>query len=155
EFITGNLIFVLGHEAGHAVIRQMGVPVTGREEDAADIFATLMALMCTDAFADRVLANAALGWFLSDRRDRRLGEKVVYYDETGTDLQRAYNMVCLMVGANMTKFAGVAAAAKLPENRQQTCAEDYLNASGSWENVLQAHLRKPDEPKTALKIVYG
>ena len=49
----------------------MGIPVTGREEDAADIFATLMALMCTDAFADRVLANAALGWFFSDRRDRR------------------------------------------------------------------------------------
>jgi len=155
EFITGNLIFVLGHEAGHAVIREMGIPVTGHEEDAADIFATLMALLCTDAFADRVLANAALGWFLSDRRDRRLGEKVVYYDEHGIDLQRAYGIVCLMVGANTTKFAGVATAAKLPADRQQTCAEDYLNASGSWDNVLQAHLRKPDQPKTELNVVYG
>lgn len=155
EFITGNIIFVLGHEAGHAVIREMGIPVTGHEEDAADIFATLMALLCTDAFADRVLANAALGWFLSDRRDRRQGEKLEYYDEHGIDLQRAYGIVCLMVGANMTKFAGVAKAAKLPANRQQSCADDYLNASWSWDNVLQAHLRKPDQPKTALNIVYG
>ena len=71
EFVAGNLLFVLGHEAGHAVIREMGVPVVGREEDAADFFSTLMALMCEEGFGDRVLANAALGWFLSDRRDRR------------------------------------------------------------------------------------
>lgn len=155
EFITGNIIFVLGHEAGHAVIREMGVPVTGHEEDAADIFSTLMALLCTDAFADRVLANAALGWFLSDRRDRRQGEKLEYYDEHGIDLQRAYAIVCLMVGANMTKFAGVARAAKLPAERQESCADDYASASWSWDNVLQAHLRKPDQPKAALNIVYG
>ena len=71
EFVVGNLLFVLGHEAGHAVIREMGVPVVGREEDAADFFSTLTALTCDEGFGDRVLANAALGWFLSDRRDRR------------------------------------------------------------------------------------
>ena len=155
EFVAGNLIFVLGHEAGHAVIRQMDIPVTGREEDAADIFATLMALMCTDAFADRVLANAALGWFFSDRRGRRRGDKPDYYDEHGLDLQRAYGVVCLMVGSNMTKFAGVATAAKLPAQRQQTCVDDFLNAEWSWGNVLKPHLRNPDQPKTELKIVYG
>lgn len=155
EFIAGNLIFVLGHESGHAVIREMDIPVTGHEEDAADIFATLMALMCTDAFADRVLANAALGWFLSDRRDRRQGDKSDYYDEHGLDLQRAYNIVCLMVGANTTKFGGLAKTARLPRDRQQTCVDDYLNAEWSWENVLKPHLRKPDDPKTELKVVYG
>jgi hypothetical protein len=137
----------------------MGIPVTGREEDAADIFSTLMALMCTDAFADRVLANAALGWFLSDRRDRRTqraqDSEAKYYDEHGMDLQRAYNVVCLMVGSNMGKFGAVAVAAKLPEERQQTCQDDYLNASWSWNQVLQAHLRKPDQPRTAINIVYG
>jgi hypothetical protein len=158
EFITGNLIFVLGHEAGHAVIREMGIPVIGREEDAADIFATLMALMCTDAFADRVLANAALGWFFSDRRDRRdrrSDDTLEYYGEHGMDIQRAYSVVCLMVGSNMSKFAGVAAVARLPEERQRTCADEYLSVSWSWEQVLQAHLRKPDQPRSEIKIVYG
>ena len=60
-----------------------------------------------------------------------------------------------MVGSNMGKFAGVATAAKLPATRQQTCQDDFLNASWSWEQVLKAHLRKPDQPKTALNIVYG
>jgi hypothetical protein len=133
----------------------MRIPILSREEDAADVFATLMALMCTDAFADRVLENAALGWFLSDRRDRRAGEKVVYYDEHGVDLQRAFNIVCLMVGANMGKFGPMAAAAKLPNERQTSCADEYLGVSWSWEEVLKPHRRNPDDPKTALNIIYG
>jgi hypothetical protein len=161
EFVVGNLLFVLGHETGHAVIREMGVPVTGKEEDAADIFSTLMALLCEEGFGDRVLANAALGWFLSDRRDRRdqrgrrEGVEAKYYDEHGMDLQRAYTVVCLMVGSNPEKFAGLAAAAKLPAARQKTCQDDYRNAKWSWDRVLETHLRKPDQPKTTLNIVYG
>jgi hypothetical protein len=159
EFVVGNLLFVLGHEAGHAAISDMGIPVVGREEDAADIFSTLMALMCEDGFGDRVLANAALGWFFSDRRDRRERrqgvEPAAYYDGHGMDLQRAYNVVCLMVGSNMGKFAGIASAARLPAERQTTCQDDYLNAKWSWEQVLQPHLRKPDQEKTAISVVYG
>jgi len=161
EFVVGNLLFVLGHETGHAVIREMGVPVVGREEDAADFFSTLMSLMCEEGFGDRVLANAALGWFLSDRRDRRdhgrrdQGAEANYYGEHGMDLQRAYNVVCLMVGSNPGKFASVADAAKLPPERQTTCQDDYLNAKWSWDQVLQPHLRKGDQPRTAINVIYG
>jgi hypothetical protein len=156
EFVVGNLLFVLGHETGHAVIREMGIPVTGREEDAADIFSTLMTLMCEDGFGDRVLANAALGWFLSHRRDRRdQNAEAKYYDEHGMDLQRAYHVVCLMVGSNPEKFASLAAAAKLPPERQKTCEDDYRKAKWSWDRVLQSHLRQPDQAKTAINIVYG
>ena len=159
EFVVGNLLFVLGHETGHAVIREMGVPVVGREEDAADFFSTLMALACEEGFGDRVLANAALGWFLSDRRDRRgrrgHDAEANYYGEHGMDLQRAYTVVCLMVGSNPGKFARVANAARLPPERQMTCEDDYLNAKWSWDQVLQSHLRKPDQAKTAINVVYG
>jgi hypothetical protein len=111
-----------------------------------------------------VLANAALGWFLSDRRDRseasdrrgrRQDVEAKYYDQHGMDLQRAYNVVCLMVGSNPGKFAGVADAAKLPAERRTTCQDDYLNAKWSWDQVLQSHLRKPDQAKTAINVVYG
>jgi len=159
EFVVGNLLFVLGHETGHAVIREMGVPVVGREEDAADFFSTLMALTCEEGFGDRVLANAALGWFLSDRRDRRgrrdHDAEANYYGEHGMDLQRAYTVVCLMVGSNPGKFASVADAAKLPPERRMTCQDDYLNAKWSWDQVLQSNLRKHDQAKTPINVVYG
>jgi hypothetical protein len=157
EFVVGNLLFVLGHETGHAVIREMGVPVVGREEDAADFFSTLMALGCEEGIGDRVLASAALGWFLSDRRDRRgwRDAEANYYGEHGMDLQRAYNIVCLMVGSNPGKFASLANATKLPPERQVTCQDDYLNARWSWDQVLQSHLRKHDQAKTAINVIYG
>src|SRR5262245_22165680 len=36
EFVAGNLIFATVHEVGHMLISEMGLPVLGREEDAAD-----------------------------------------------------------------------------------------------------------------------
>ena len=36
-----------------------------------------------------------------------------------------------------------------------TCEDDYLNAKWSWDQVLQSHLRKPDQAKTTINVVYG
>ena len=98
EFVTGNVLFVLGHETAHALISELEIPVIGREEDAADALATVVALKMANSFADRVVVNAARGWFLSDQRDRKAGIPTTFYDEHGMDLQRAYYIVCLLVG---------------------------------------------------------
>ena len=155
EFTAGNLLFVLGHEAGHMLISELGIPVIGREEDGADAFSTIMALKTGEAYADHVLVNAATGWFYSDRRNRQDRVKMVYYDEHGIDLQRAYNIVCLMVGSNPERFSGLADEVRIPEGRQGTCLADYSNASWSWNKVLEPHRRKPDQAKTEIKVVYG
>src|SRR5262245_23035894 len=155
EFTAGNLLFVLGHEAGHMLISELGIPVIGREEDGADSFSTLMALRIGEAYADQVLVNAATGWFYSDRRNRQDRVRMVYYDEHGIDLQRAYNIVCLMVGSNPERFTSLADEVRIPEERQGTCRADYSNASWSWNKVLEPHRRKPEQPKTEIKVVYG
>lgn len=155
EFTAGNLLFVLGHEAGHMLISELGIPVIGREEDGADSFSTLMALKIGETYADRVLVNAATGWFYSDRRNRQDRVRMVYYDEHGIDLQRAYNIVCLMVGSNPQRFSGLADEVRIPEERQGTCKADYSNASWSWNKVLEPHRRKPEQPKTEIRAVYG
>jgi hypothetical protein len=155
EFVTGNVLFVLGHETGHALISVFELPVLGREEDAADALATIISLKMANSFADRVIVNAAKGWFLSDQRDRKKGIPSVYYDEHGLDLQRAYNIVCLMVGGAPEKFKGLAHEVKLPEQRQKTCPFDYSNAEWSWGEELKPHMRKPDDPKTKIEVKYG
>jgi hypothetical protein len=155
EFVTGNVLFVLAHETGHALIREMNIPVLGREEDAADSLATVVAVKMSNSFADRVVINAARGWFLSDQRDRQEGLPTVFYDEHGMDLQRAYNIVCLLVGAQPDKFKGLANEVKLPEERQATCKDDYNNASWSWEQALKSHKRKPEDPKTKIAVTYA
>ena len=155
EFVTGNVLFVLGHETGHALVSEMDLWVLGKEEDAADALATLVAIKMTNSFADRVVVNAARGWFLSDQRDRKEGVATVFYDEHGMDLQRAYNIVCLLVGGQPDKFRDLANEVKIPEERQATCRDDYNNAAWSWEQALKSHRRKPEDPKTKIEVNYG
>src|SRR5262249_39189097 len=94
EFVSGNLLFTLLHELGHAAINQFDLPVLGKEEDAADSFASTRLIRVGSEFSDRVVASAAQSLFLTDRRDRQEGESVPYYDEHGLDQQRAYQIVC-------------------------------------------------------------
>ena len=155
EFVAGNALFVLIHESGHALINELAIPVLGREEDAADAMATLVLLRMGDAFADRVVVNAAKGWFLSDQRDRKDGVPNAYYDEHGMDLQRAYYIVCLLVGGQPGKFKALADEVQIPEERQQTCRDDFNNASWSWKQALSPHRRAPDQPKATIAVTYG
>jgi hypothetical protein len=155
EFVTGNVLFVLGHETAHALISVFQIPVIGKEEDGADALSTIVALKMGSSFAERVVVNAARGWFLSDQRDRKEGTPSTFYDEHGLDLQRAYNIVCLMVGAAPDKFMALANEVKLPEERQSSCHFDFSNASWSWEQVLKPHRRKPEDPKTKIEVNYA
>jgi hypothetical protein len=155
EFTTGNMLFVLLHETAHGLISDLGLPVLGREEDAADAFATVTMLEMKTEFTHRTLVNATKSWMISDRRSRESGENVVYYDAHGLDLQRAYNIICLMVGSDPDQFEDLAKETNLPEDRRETCAGDYSNASWSWDKALKPYLRTPEQERTKYQIIYA
>jgi Putative metallopeptidase/Helix-turn-helix domain len=154
EFVAGNMLFVGFHEMGHALVSQLRLPVLGRGEDAADSFATLAMLQEGTEFSVNVLVQAARGWFLMDRREQKLGNMLSFYDEHGLDKQRAYAIVCLMVGSNDKLFKELADWVQMPEERQQTCHNDYDDAKYSWDVVLKPFLRSTDQPKSNIDIVY-
>jgi Putative metallopeptidase len=103
--------------------------VLGREEDAADTFAIIAALTrVANDFSYRVLEETTKGWFWTARRDKRQGAKPAHYDRHGLDEQRAYQIVCLMVGSDPVKFKTLADETKLPEERRRTCGWDFETA---------------------------
>jgi hypothetical protein len=155
DFVVGNMLFVILHELGHAAITEMGLPVLGRPEDAADSFAAVGLIRIGSTFTHRVLADAARGWFLSDRRDQDTDETVAFYDEHGLDQQRAYQIVCFMVGSDEEKYKDLAEETKLPKGRQDTCAGDFSNAAYSWDLVLKPNVRTPDQPEADITVSYG
>src|SRR5258708_6938316 len=115
------MLFRLLHEVGHASIGVLHLLGLVRVVDAADSFTVIRLLDVKSNFSHRVLAQAAKGWFLSDRRDRQNGEPLEFYDEHSLDKQRAYQIVCLMVGSDPTAFADLAKETGLPESRQESC----------------------------------
>lgn len=154
-FVVGNTLFVLLHELAHAAIADLDLPVLGREEDAADEFAILRMLWVGSAFTHRVLADATKGWFFSARRDRKEGEPLAFYDEHSLDQQRAYQIVCLMVGHDPNDMVDLANEMKLPDERRESCKSDFAKASSSWAAALKPHRRAPDQPKVEIETIYG
>jgi len=154
EFVAGNMLFVGFHEMGHALVNQLDLPVLGRQEDAADSFAALAMLNENTEFSVNVLVQAARGWFLFDRRDQKLGNMLSFYDEHGIDQQRAYAIVCLMVGSNDKQFKELADGVQMPEARQESCLSDYRNAKKSWDQVLKPFLRTADQSKSNVTVAY-
>jgi hypothetical protein len=155
EFVAGNMLFVLLHELAHAAVAEMAIAVLGRDEDAADSFAATRLIGFGAEFSKQMVADSAKGWFLSDRRNKRDGDLEPYYDAHGLDLQRAYQFVCYLVGADPAKFKSLADETKLPRDRQESCKVDYTEARKSWDVALTPHRRAPDQPKINISVIYG
>ena len=155
EFFIGNMLFALLHEMGHTHISEMGLPVLGREEDAADSFAVVTILRIGSSFTRDILTQASLGWFLSAARDEKEGVGLTFYDVHALDRQRAYQIICLMVGSDQETFSDLANSVALPDERQSECKADFSNASWSWEMLLKPHLRAESQPRTTIEVTYG
>lgn len=155
EFVAGNMLFVLLHELAHATVGEFNVPVLGRQEAAADDFAVIRLLDVKSNFSHRVLEEAARGWFLSDRRARRNGVPLFFFDDHGLEKQRAYQIVCLMVGSDPAAFADLAKETGVPPGRQETCKNDYAYAQWAWNTALKPHLRGGEQSRTNIKVTYG
>lgn len=155
EFVFGNALHVLFHEAGHLLITAFEIPVLGREEDAVDNLATLLLLDLETEEADWALMDTADGFFLADDAAAEAGEDFAFFGQHGLDQQRAFQIVCLMVGKDSETFGEIADAAGLPADRQANCADDYRQASQSWQRQLSPHSRAEGAGAAPTSIIYG
>ncbi len=153
EFVIGNAMFVLFHEAGHMLVSEFGLPVLGREEDAVDALSTLVMLEAEEEALEKALVDASDGWFLSAQQADEAGGDYAFWDEHSLDEQRAYSIVCLMVGKDAQKFSDVAEASEMPQERRDRCAFDYQGTSNNWSTVLAPHFRE-NEGETTVTMVY-
>lgn len=154
-FVVGNMLFSVAHEFGHMVMSEMQMPVLGRQEDAADSFAIVAGLKMMTDTSERALIEAGKGWFFTELDDRKRGTIATYYNSHGMNLQRAYQIVCYMVGANPEKFKALADTTKIPEARQKTCKDDYAIAAWSWEELLKPYRRTPGKPTSRIDVTYN
>jgi hypothetical protein len=154
EFVVGNMLFVGFHELGHALVGQPHLPVLGRPEAAADSFATMALLEEGTEFSVNVLLQALRGWLLMDRRGRKLGDELEFDDAHELDRQRAFQIICMMVGSDQKQFKELADRVRLPQDRQQSCRDDYESAKNSWNAVLEVHRRSANQPSSPVAVVY-
>jgi hypothetical protein len=150
---ANNSLFTLYHEVTHLLIDKLGLPVLGREEDAADAVATYRLLSAHDRADDRAIEDAAYGWLLYGRL---YGDKLSdsdFYNEHSLDKQRAYQIVCYMVGSNADAFRDIADKFQIDGDRQESCTYDWQRLRGSVENLLAPYEDK-NHGKTDVRVIY-
>ena len=166
---VGLFVGVILHETGHAVFHTMNVPMFGREEDAADQMAALIALQFNKDVAATIIKGFVYFWrverdFGADpptkapdpkSKDYPNGETAAqknarcmidpfcaYADEHGTASQRMYNTVCLALGAYPDTFKEFADKIGLPKARADNCANEYKQVVHAFAATLMPYIDK-------------
>jgi hypothetical protein len=154
-YARDNATYTLYHEVGHLFVDQFELPMLAKEEDAADNLATLMILDAYDASEDgAILYNAFWYWSLTDAE--QAGQEIdqaSLFDEHSLDKQRAFAMVCLVVGKDKDEFADIAQEWELDADQQEACGGTYEQAKTGWDKVLDPH-RTPNEGDPKISVVY-
>jgi len=153
RFAANNSLFVLYHEVGHLLIDQLKLPVLGREEDAADNMATWTLLNQDTPEAHQALADAAYGWRLSGIAYGANLDDSDYYAAHSLDRQRAFQIVCLMVGSDDRSFRAIATEYAIDRDRQDTCFWDYELINRSMRSLLSNHVARKARPPE-VRITY-
>ncbi len=142
--------FFLFHEAGHALVDLLAVPVTGKEEDAVDQFAVYFLAEGgpVDAGDDALRAAEVLGRLARTESDTP-GELPVW-DVHSLDAQRQANLLCWLYGADSRTFGEAVRRAGLPRERRSSCEDEYAQLAGSWSVLLGPYLRTAVLPPGAV-----
>lgn len=142
EYVVHNALYTMLHESGHMLVSEFGLPILGREEDSVDNLATVMLLEAGDETFDAALENRAdSAWTRHEMAVFAEDDMSPYFDEHGLDIQRSYQVVCLMVGADPERYKDIADNYELPDHRRQRCGWEYQQVAGAWNGVLEGHLR--------------
>lgn len=146
--VGGATVFVLFHEASHALIDLYQIPVEGREEEAVDQLATLVLLTGGKEGEGAALDGAST--LLAEEEDpagKALLDKLPFWSGHGLTAQRFSNVICWVYGKNPAGYQDQVDVTALPPERAQGCAAEYERISKEWDTLL-APYRKGIAPPT-------
>ncbi len=136
--------FVLAHEIGHALVHELKLPVTGKEEDAVDGFAAFL-LADNERFGPMTAISAAMFFDLYSRLRGKLTDED-FADEHSILEQRVYNFLCWVYGSDPKRFKGLVGKNLLPRERAVRCSNEWKQLTTSWETLLKPYQKMPGTP---------
>jgi len=155
DAIIGPTIEVFLHEIGHAIFDLLGVPILGREEDAADQTADYMILHLDQDLARQTVTGVAF-MYAHEAKEQSKGLEQ-FADVHGVPAQRFYNLLCMAYGEDPKLFADLVEKKYLPKSRAEGCADEYKQVDYAVKKLIhryidQAQVKKV-QPKKLLRPV--
>jgi hypothetical protein len=142
EAAKGAIVSMFLHEVAHALIDRWHLSITGREEDAADQFSTLMLINGLPDGEEMALDSARSFKSLAVL-EKNLERD--YSDSHSLDEQRFYNTICLVYGHRPERYEYLIRNGSLPTDRANECVEDYSRLNRSWQTLLAPYRAQLNE----------
>jgi hypothetical protein len=140
DAVSGPVIQIILHEAGHAVFDLLKIPIFGREEDAADQFSAYLMLMAGKDEVHRLISGAAYQFKSGAQSESQNIATKRFADEHGTLAQRFYNILCLAYGADEDLFQDIVANGYLPKSRAEGCSDEYANVAYAFKTLIGPYI---------------
>jgi hypothetical protein len=149
DAFVGPVIEVFLHEGGHALFEYLKIPLFGKEEDAADQFASL-GLLSFNEETSRTLLAGVLHMYMTEggyKNIRKLNRRRIAIvdaressDEHSTPLQRMYSALCMAVGTGRTGYAELAGMAGLSKDRLELCPGEFKQVVYAFRTLMLPHV---------------
>jgi hypothetical protein len=148
DVLAATLYDAMLHEAAHALIEYLAIPVLGREEDAADQLAAYQMLRRPREETRRLVIGTAFTYVedirvLADQGETQPHARTARWKYSGahaTPAQRYYNLLCLAYGADASLFADVVAHDILPRYRARGCEDEFKQVERAWNTLILPHI---------------
>jgi Putative metallopeptidase len=137
----GTAAFFFLHELGHALVHQLDLPITGKEEDAVDDIATLLILEADEDNQGAKMLAAAAGQFGELAAKKEKLDDLPFWDEHSLDAQRMYHVICMIYGSNPKAYPGLVGDDLLPKQRAERCPSEFQQRQRSWQRLLKDNLK--------------
>lgn len=140
--------FVFFHELGHCLISELGLPATGREEDAVDQFSTYMLVLLTNkerrSFQDPTSGGFAAvdaAKFFALTSSNAISERA-FWDAHSLNQQRFYDILTMVHGSGPRAYEYLVKTKMLPPERAENSVLEWGRVLASWGRLTLPYTRK-------------
>jgi hypothetical protein len=138
------VVFIFYHEAGHMLISELNLPITGREEDVADQFSAYILLDWFDTketaeFGRQVVAAAAQWFAISKTSENNL--LAAFLDEHSLNEQRFFSLLCMLYVKDPDQYAGLVSKYGFTPSRLRICRSELNQITKSWNTLLKPYAK--------------
>ena len=140
DAMVGQFFYVFAHEMGHAMFDVLGIPVFGREEDAADDFATYLMLRFGDEESRALITGAAYSYRKYVQGSQVTVPLAAFSDAHSAPAQRFYNLLCTAYGSDATRYGDFVEKGYLPKSRASSCKREYNTTAFAFRELIAPHV---------------
>jgi putative metallopeptidase DUF4344 len=142
DAMVGQFFYVFAHEMGHAMFDVLGIPVFGREEDAADDFATYLMLRFGDEESRALITGAAYSYRKYIQGSQVTVPLAAFSDAHSAPAQRFFNLLCTAYGSDPTRYGDFVEKGYLPKSRAGSCMREYNTTAFAFRELIAPHVDK-------------